>query len=58
LLNFQDIAKNFTLKVYGFGEVIYKNSESRTFNYIIRGSVMLFSNKAVLACQNNGAEED
>lgn len=49
MLNFHDIANNYTVRIYNFGEAVYKTSESRTFNYIIKGSVTLFTNRSITA---------
>lgn len=42
-LNFQIILANIKLIKVDFGEIIFQNEDQRTFNYIIKGAVLLFT---------------
>ena len=41
--NFQIILANIQLLKVDFGQIIFQNEDERTFNYILKGAVLLFT---------------
>ncbi len=41
--NFQSIVENTNIVKYDFGEIVFNNNDNRTFNIILKGTIMLFT---------------
>lgn len=49
---------SFQLKKYSQGDMVYKKSESRSFNYIVKGSIALYTNRPFHSAMSSSYVEE